>query len=181
MGNPLRDRRTPSKWAESGQIIEFSEKITEFERLSEIVKSDLGTLEPDKMRLDWRDGVVAGRLRFGFSTAADGIPALQGRVTAAIHAVCQRCLEAFELQVAVDIQLHFAADDSAATIDGYEVWELEEDTLRPLDVVEEALIMALPLAAKHVDNEACNGPEPEQESGDRIRPFADLRSQMEKQ
>ena len=180
MGNPLRDRRTPSEFAECGQVIEFSEKIGEFERLGEIVKGDLEALEPDKIRPDWRDSVIAGRLSFGFPASADGLPALQGRVSGSIYAVCQRCLEAFELPLAIDIRLLFAADDSAAAIDGYEDWELEEDTLRPLDVVEEALIMALPLAAKHVDNEACKGPEPKQESGDRIRPFADLRSQMEK-
>ena len=180
MGNPLQDRRTPSEFAEYGQVIEFSAKIHEFVRLSEIVKGDLETLDPDKLRPDWRDSVVAGQLNFGFSSAQGGLPALQGRVDVTLHMVCQRCLEAFRMPLRVDIRLLFGSEDSAAIIDGYEVWELEEDTLRPLDLVEEALIMALPLAAKHVGNKACKEPRQEQGSSDRIRPFADLRSQMEK-
>ncbi|MDH3265987.1 MAG: DUF177 domain-containing protein, partial [Gammaproteobacteria bacterium] len=178
MGNPLQDRRTPSEWAESGQVIEFSEKIEEFERFGEIVKGDIETLQPDKIRPDWRDTVVTGQLSFGFAEAAGRVPALQGRATALVHAVCQRCLEAFRLPLTVEMRLLLVADASAATIDGYEIWELEETTLRPIELVEEALIMALPLAAMHIDSENCKGPGEEQDPGDRTRPFADLRSQM---
>ena len=183
MGNPLQDRRTPSEWATSGQVIEFSQKINDFEKLAGIVKADLDTLDPDKLPRAWRDTVVTGQLSFGFAAAQGGVPALQGKVTAKIDVVCQRCLETMQLPLVVDLQLLFGGDGSVSAEDGgYEVWELEEEKLRPLDLVEEALIMAMPLAAMHVDSKTCHGPEvAEDDPGERIQPFAALKSQMDEE
>jgi len=180
MGNPLRDRRTPSELAESGQVIEFSEKISDLEKLAEIVEGDLETLDPDTLPLNWRDTVVAGQLNFSFADAQEGVVALAGEVATTIDAVCQRCLSAFRMPLKAELRLLFDADDSAK-VDGehYEIWELEEEEFRPLDLVEEALIMALPLVALHVDDEACRRADrPAAEPGEKIRPFAALKSQM---
>ena len=181
MGNLLRDRRTASEWAESGQTIEFSEKIDGFERLAGIVENDLEALDPDKLPPDWRDNVVAGRLSFGFAAAHGDVAALEGQVSAMVDAVCQRCLESFRVPLEAEMRFLFAGDKSAPEgDDGYELWELDEDKLRPLDIVEEALIMAMPLTAMHVDDEICREPDAaEIESGEKIRPFAMLKSQME--
>ena len=187
MGNPLRDRRTPSELAASGQVIEFQCKIRDFSRLAAIVRADLETLDAGKVPADWQDGAVRGRLAFGFADAQGGLqaqgrwPALEGDVTATIDAVCQRCLEPMRLPLAAELRLLFAAEaDAAMASEGFEVWELEGDRLRPLDLVEEALIMALPLSVRHVDDVACQEPAAAaEERGETIRPFADLRAQME--
>jgi uncharacterized metal-binding protein YceD (DUF177 family) len=180
MGNPLRDRRTPSELAASGQVIEFTEKISEFEQLAGIIADDLETLDPDKLPPDWRDKVVAGRLSFGFADAHKHLPMLQGKVAATVDGVCQRCLGAMQLPLVLELRLLFGSDESAAlSDDGYEFWELEEDKLRPLDLVEEALIMAMPLTAMHVDNKVCVAPgKCEEDPGEKLRPFALLKSQM---
>ncbi len=180
MGNPLRDRRTPSELAASGQVIEFSEKISDFDRLVEIVEGDLETLDPDTLPLDWRDTVVAGQLNFSFVDAQGGVAALEGEVATTIEAVCQRCLSAFRMPLKAELRLLFNAEDSAIADDeSYEIWELEEEEFRPLDLVEEALVMAMPLVAMHVDDEACHRAEtPVTESGEKIRPFASLKAQM---
>jgi len=73
MGNPLQDRRTPQDFAASGQVIEFSEKLGNFERLAEIVEADLGALEPDRIPRDWRDSPIDGQLSFGFIDAQGGV------------------------------------------------------------------------------------------------------------
>jgi uncharacterized metal-binding protein YceD (DUF177 family) len=62
----------------------------------------------------------------------------------------------------------------------YEIWEVEEDVIRPFDIVEEALIMALPLSALHQSHKKC-GPLLEglaSDDNETVRPFADLRSRM---
>ena len=181
MGNPLRDRRTPSELASSGQVIDFKEKINEFDRLIGIVEDDLGALDPAKMPDGWRNRLVTGRLEFGFVDAQGALAGLQGEVAATIDAVCQRCLEPLQLAIAIDLRLLFGGDESALADDsGYENWELEEDRLRPLDLVEEALIMAMPFTAMHVNDETCNEVEAEDKGpGERTRPFAALKAQME--
>ncbi len=187
MGNPLQDHRTPSELAASGQVSELSDKISDFERLTAIIEADLAALNPDKLPSDWRDAVVSGQLAFGFTDARGALrsegrwPATEGRVEVTITMVCQRCLEPFRLPLATDFRLLFAGDQ-AETVSGdrYEVWELAEESLRPLDLVEEVLIMAMPLAARHIDNAGCKEPtEIDEESDDIIRPFADLKSQMQ--
>jgi uncharacterized protein len=181
MGNPLRDRRTPSEWAESGQVIDFSEELSEFERLAEIVEGDLATLDPDTLPLDWRDSVIAGRLSFGFADAQGGVAALEGEAATTINVVCQRCLSVFQMPLQAELRLLFDANESALADDGsYEIWELEEEKFRPLDLVEEALIMSMPLVAMHVDDETCHAVDtPPTDSGEKIRPFASLKAQME--
>ncbi len=181
MGNPLRDRRTPQEFAANRQSIDFDDKIGEFGRLAGIVEADLSTLGAEKLPPGWRDRTVAGQLNFGFADAQQGLPVLEGRVAATVDAVCQRCLEPMELALTVELKLLFASDSAEATDDsGFEVWELDEETLRPLDIVDEALAMAVPLAVLHENDENCSRPaDVADESRDTIRPFAALKSQME--
>ena len=183
MCNLLRDRRTPAELAASGQVIEITEKIGDLERLAEIVRCDLETLNPDKLPLNWRESPVAGQLSFGFADAQDGSPAVTGQVCVTIHAVCQRCLGVVELPLAAELRL-VLRDDAADVADGdhYETWELDEDTLRPLDLLEEALIMAMPLAAMHVDDAVCKQPAAIAEAAiETTQPFAMLKSQMKQE
>ncbi len=183
MGNPLRDRRAPSELAASGQIIEFQCKIRELPRLAAIVEADLGILDNDAVPPRWADAVASGRLEFGYADAQGGLqphgrwPALRGSVTATIDAVCQRCLEPMRLPLAAELRLLFAS--APADNEEYELWELDEDTLLPLDLVEEALLMALPLAARHEDDADCREPAAaDEEPGEMTRPFANLKAQM---
>jgi uncharacterized metal-binding protein YceD (DUF177 family) len=183
MANVLRDRRTPSELAAAGQVIEINDKIGGFRRLAEIVAADLAALAPDRLTGNWRDSTVAGRLAFGFADAQRRLPKLDGELAVTLDAVCQRCLEPFRLPISVELRLLFANAAGAATNrDGYEVWELDEEAFAPIDLVEEALIMAMPLSAMHQDRALCVAPvELEQSAGETIRPFAALRSQLQKE
>jgi uncharacterized metal-binding protein YceD (DUF177 family) len=179
MGNPLRDRRSPSDLASSRQVIEFREKLGGLKRLAEIVQADLDGLDPDTLPRDWREATVRGRLAFGFADAQERLAALEGRVAVTVDAVCQRCLRPMHLPLEVELKLVFASAPSAIEGRDYAVWELDEDGLRPLDLVEETLIMALPLAARHGREEDCRGaPLAPGETADTVRPFASLKQQM---
>jgi len=182
MGNPLRDRRPPQVFADGGQRIEIAEEIGNFERLARIIEADLATLEADRLPAQWRKSVVSGELSFGFLDAQRVVPALRGFAEVEIDAVCQRCLEPFRLPVSVRLRLLFTDEPTAAGVDdGFEIWEQEEELLRPLDVVEESLIMALPYAPKHAAGEGCAAvSKPEKGATVELtRPFAALREQMD--
>ena len=72
--------------------------------------------------------------------------------------------------------------DATALQDEFEIWEVGGDEIRPLDIVEEALIMALPLSAVHQSRDLC-GPLADNvtdENKETVTPFADLRSRMNK-
>ena len=103
---------------------------------------------------------------------------LKGRVETSVPAVCQRCLGAMRLPLQLQLDLLLAAGEAG---DGQEVWELEDETVRPLDVIEESMIMAMPLAAMHRQGERCDAPQrtAETPSESKVRPFADLKAQLD--
>ena len=181
MANPLTDRAQPSQLAESGQVIETEGKLSEFKRLKEIVAADLASLSPAARPKKWRHAPIDIRLAFGWADARQQIPALEGQISARIDAVCQRCLEPFELSLNAQLKLLLPTPGGeATTFEEYEIWETAEDTVRPLDIVDEALIMAMPYSPTHEEFSMC-GPLAEKlqrEEAKTVRPFADLKSQM---
>ncbi len=183
MGIPLQERRAPQDLAASGQVIEIADQIGSFKRLAEIVAADLAALDPDKIPPDWRDRTVAGQLSFGFVDAQGNVPALAGQVAVTIDVVCQRCLAPFALPINAELRLLFDGDQ-AMSKDGeeYEVWELDEDELCPADLVEEALIMAIPLVAMHDGDVNCVRAKASPRFAEKMTmPFANLQAQMDKE
>ncbi len=183
MANPLLDRVLPEELAERGQVFEFEGKVEDFRRLIEIVEADLKSVAVQFRPREWRAAPVNIRLGFGWADARREIPTLEGEISTDIVAVCQRCLEPFELPLRTTLKmLLLKTADATALQDEFEIWEVEGDEIRPLDIVEEALIMALPLSAVHPSRDLC-GPLAENvtdENKETVRPFADLRSQMNK-
>jgi uncharacterized metal-binding protein YceD (DUF177 family) len=180
MGNPLQDRRTAAELASVGQVIEIADKISSFESLVAVVEADLAALEPEKQPPGWRDSAVTGELQFGFVDSASKLPMVSGNATASVGAVCQRCLQPFQLRLEIEPRLLLlGSDETADGYDEFEVWELEEQMMRPQDVVEELFIMAMPLSATHDNTTDCkvltsNGGDAEE----LVKPFAALRAQM---
>lgn len=180
MGNPLRDLSTPSELAAAGQLIEIAEKISNFEQLERILEADLLALDPDKLPPNWRDSAIVGKLSFSVLDALGGLAALDGRVAVTVDMVCQRCLQPVRIPLAAELRFVFAdAQPAEREYGDYEVWDLQGETLRPVDLVEEALVMVMPLAATHVESADCS-PLHVVEDGmeETTRPFAALKTQM---
>ncbi len=90
-------------------------------------------------------------------------------------------MQALKLPLEIDLRLVFAnAEEEMPDSGGYEVWELEETWVRPLDIVEENLVMALPLVVAHTDSAACDQVifSAKADTGRTVRPFAHLKAQM---
>jgi hypothetical protein len=181
MANPLTDRAPPAQLAASGQVIETKRKLSDLHHLRETVEADLAGLASRQMPKKWRHAPIDIRLAFGWADARQQIPALEGQISAKIDAVCQRCLEPFELSLNAQLKLLLLIPGGeAAAFEEYEIWETAEDTVRPLDIVDEALIMVMPYSPAHDDAAMC-GPLAEKlqsEESRMVRPFADLKAQM---
>ena len=181
MGNPLRVRRPIAELAAKGQVIEIAEKIGNFERLAGIVEADLATLDPDKIPHNWRDSMVTGWLEFGFADAQKQVVSLVGELAVTLDAVCQRCLEPFRLSLATGLRLlPTTVEQGVSAGNDFEPWELEDERVCPAEIVEEVLIMAMPLSAMHENSAACKGYEPaDEEAQQTTRPFAALKAQLD--
>ncbi|MEM6513934.1 MAG: YceD family protein [Pseudomonadota bacterium] len=181
MGNPLLDRKSPPEWLATMQVIDFKEKISFFERLYSALENELSALDAADYPADWADTRVSGQLVFSPSTARDRGVAVEIKARTDATLVCQRSLEAFRqpLKAALRAELLGPEEQGSSELD---TWELEEVTFRPVDIVDEALVMELPLSPMQ---EISAGPAAviDQESSQRegtVKPFADLRAQMDK-
>lgn len=115
--------------------------LAAFERLASMLESN--------------DGGVTARL--AFSRGEEGVVRVTGECHAVLALVCQRCLAPFEQPV--DAEFSMLLVDGEALIerlDGGEEMEVVSDRIRPLDLIEDELIMALPLVPVHPDIADCD-------------------------
>lgn len=180
MRDPLADRRPVRELAGSSQVIDIASEIANFPRFEAALAGELAVLDPERRPARWRQRPVTGRLAFAKAAWDAATPTLQLDVATEAAVVCQRCLDAFDLPVAVSLRLQFAGPDAGGDAqDGYELWELDDDTVSPIDVVDEALTMALPLAARHEDDSGCVDVSTSAHEKELTTPFASLKARME--
>src|SRR5262249_45536712 len=74
-----------------------------------------------------------------------------------VELVCQRCLEPFAQPIAERVELMFVepGEANASVPEGYEPIELDDGRLLPARVIEDELIVAIPLVPKHARVEDC--------------------------
>lgn len=101
-----------------------------------------------------RDGEVGGKLRFGLTRT--GRRMITGSVSATVEVVCQRCLEPLSLELADTIQL--ALVESESQIDsleaGWDPWMIDGPKISIASLLEEQLMLCMPLVSYH-RNEEC--------------------------
>lgn len=114
---------------------------------------------------------------------ADGLCKLQGRLQAQLHLGCQRCLG--EIVLAIDSELDLALvtteAEAAAWQQAHDVLLLGENGLDIQALIEDELLLHIPLAPMHTDPAACDPEmlaylqaEPLPEKPARENPFAIL-------
>lgn len=86
-----------------------------------------------------------------FTRSISGLPIIQGHVRGAVMLECQRCLQAVEFPVDSEIQVALTTfqSDERPEQEGFEAWLVEDDRLFIQDFVEDEILLALPLVARH--------------------------------
>ncbi|MGC4397835.1 YceD family protein [Hydrogenophaga sp. T2] len=145
---PFNPRRFDAlRFAQAAATLDGELPLADLKRLAPDLQAPL---PPDarvywSARGEWRDG----------PTGSGPQPWLRLQVRAVVPLACQRCLGAVDTELLVDRWFRFVADEAAAEAQDDDA---EEDLLalepRPdlFEVIEDELIMALPLVPMH---EAC--------------------------
>jgi uncharacterized protein len=83
---------------------------------------------------------------------------IKGKVKATLSVICQRCLEKFEILVGDNISLGvIESEDAALGLDStLDPWICSDYKLSLLDLVEEQLILCLPIVNHHEDADCVN-------------------------
>ena len=95
------------------------------------------------------DGQVVVSLEF--SRNDDGIKLIQGTVKADVQQQCQRCLEPVTTEIEVTLNLAVAYDEEQAEAleSRYEPLILDVDQVQLVDILEDDLLLALPMIPYH--------------------------------
>jgi uncharacterized protein len=103
---------------------------------------------------------------------------LQGRIGAQLTLRCERCLGPMPWPIESSVGLYLVPDEAAvAELSGDADYAIIGDSIRPHELIEEELILGLPLVAKHPPGTECGDRAqrgPVAEAGDRENPFAIL-------
>ncbi len=136
------DRLDVKAFAQARGRLSGHDSLLKYKRLAEMAQH----LHPD-LYVDWS---ADGELRDGLDGGPQ--PWLHLKAQATFPVVCQRCLQPMDVPLQVDRSFRFVQDEAAAeALDG----ESEEDLLalsrefRLRELVEDELLMALPLVPRH--------------------------------
>ena len=100
-------------------------------------------------------GSVEASLRF--QQRGDGWLSLTLDYDTTVELTCQRCLEPFSKRLAARVEMVVAESDPppGATPEGFELAELDAGRLQPARLIEDELIVSVPLVPKHERIEDC--------------------------
>ncbi len=95
-----------------------------------------------------------------------GRPQMQARIEGAVDLICQRCLQTFPWQVAIDATLHLVSSDQEAAelLQEGEPYEMQDDQLPLREMTEDEVLLALPLMprCKTCENSDQSPPPPDE-------------------
>jgi uncharacterized protein len=127
--------------ADRGVTLEGELDLSKLPRLVSLLHSDAGSVKAELTFRQRRDDWLGAELDY----------------QASVHLVCQRCLEPFRHELAARVQtvLADAAALPASVPEGFEPFELEGGRLQPAQLIEDEIIVAVPLVPKHPRIEDC--------------------------
>lgn len=93
-----------------------------------------------------------------FGAGAEDFPVLRITVTGIWPLVCQRCLGAVACDIAVDSELTLLTNESDMQVvaDPFDALVVAAEGLRLLDVIEDEILAALPMAPVHEELKECS-------------------------
>ena len=120
--------------AKKGLEIEGSWPVNRLNRLSDMLVAD--------------DGDIYAELTFG---QKGRVLFVSGKVTATLQVTCQRCMSPMDLPLETDFSLALVHDESSIdrVPEGYEPLLLEDEAMSVPNLLEDELLLAMPLVPMH--------------------------------
>jgi uncharacterized protein len=165
LNGPIPPHVDPRKLADRGASLEGTLPLSKFERLAAQLVDDAGEVHA----------------RFDFERDELGAVVVRSVLETEVRMVCQRCLEVAALPIRGDYTYVVVrqGDGDQSVPKAYDALEVGEDPLDLLTLVEDELLLALPIVPVH-DPEDCqqpaglDEPEPNEDEEAKANPFSVL-------
>ncbi|WP_263262872.1 YceD family protein [Pseudomonas sp. RIT-PI-S] len=165
LNDPIPPHVDPRKLADRGATLEGSLPLASLERLCDLLSDDVGTVQG----------------KFIFARDEDHTVVMRSDLDVEVKMVCQRCLELVTLPIHSECTYAVVKEgaNTQSIPKGYDVLEVGEDPLDLRAVVEDELLLALPIIPAHHPEECqppagLDEPEPSEDEVPRSNPFSVL-------
>jgi len=177
MSKPMPELLDPRKAAAQGEAYRGDVPLAGLSRLASLV-------ETGQLSASQGPGGGQAAYRLEFQRDESGRAVVEGSVRGQLRLRCQRCTEGYDLAVDAGFKLAVVEglDEAERLPPEYDPLLLEEPLIRPRDLIEDELILAVPTIPRHAEG-ACKMPQvgsagAERADGpdERPNPFAPLAS-----
>ena len=136
----IPDLVDPLKLSKSRGVLEGSLPLSRLARAVGLLVSNEGDLQ----------------YKILFDIDHEDVPFLEGNVTGSVQLRCQRCMESLvhELQVSFKLSPVHRESQGSELPTEYEAIVMDEGKISPLRLIEDELILSLPLVPKHDEGDA---------------------------
>lgn len=152
MHDKLRKRYQVQKEVTQSGRFEGEIELLELKRLGEMLYHGDAEQREQKIALD-----------FEFTRSEFDVPMLAGHIQTRLVLECQRCLQPLDYPMELDFKLLIDANDEVVRHSSEDTLYSENGHVDIAEVVEDEIILAIPLVAMHADS-ACNSNWQESES-----------------
>lgn len=139
MNDSVAGKVNPQKLAKEGQSLEGLAPISAMERLAKLLVA--------------KDGEISYKMRFDYDQ--DGRCFIQGEFSGMLNLECNRCLKGLVQKIAEKFKISPIAstEDVKRLPEEYEGVLMDDGLIDVLRVIEDEMILALPLISKHSDDD----------------------------
>lgn len=133
----------PIRFAETGRELKGRIAFSEMERLSTMLHESSGEAE----------------VELNFGVDHEGIRFMRGRIRAEVKLQCQRCLGALPLAIDTEMVLGIVSERDPRELPSYyEPLPVGAEPIFLRDIIEDELILSLPIVPKHADGQCPKQP-----------------------
>ena len=152
--------------------------IDNFEKIVHLIQKDHLNARDLKDSRDWLKEKVRIDLKQEIADLNSEEKKISGSVKTKLYLTCQNCLSIVESNLKIPVSI-ILCKKPKKEIKGFEIWEIPNEKIKLNDLIEELIIISLPLYFKHERSEDCIAYDYELES-DRTKtlPFANLKNQL---
>ena len=128
----------PYKMAKRHETMQDTIAVASFGRVTKLLANDTGTI----------------KYHLSFGVDSEGVSYIDGKLNGFLTFCCQRCLQAFTYELNCDFAVSPVVNDSEAKLlpSSYEAVLMQDGKLDVIELLEDELILALPLVAMHAED-----------------------------
>jgi uncharacterized protein len=128
----------PMRFAETGRELKGRIALSEMERFSAALLDSSGTAEAE----------------FQFGIDHEGIHYMRGHIRTEVTVECQRCLQSLPLQLEAELLLAIVSENDERELpSNYEPLVAGKEPIFLRDIIEDELILSLPIVPKHAEGQ----------------------------